>query len=135
MRLARTTMSVIAVSVTWLPVAVRVRASRVLRLPMLHSGGVAAEDFEPGERVRKTWPLRQSARHPRGQRWIRESRQRLQYLTHAIEILARHGKRTEAHAFGMFLLARAPVRHRPVQEPDRMEQRAHEYGIRETRRR
>lgn len=135
MLLARTPVSVIAVSLSRLAVAVRVRASRVLRFPMLHGGGVAAENFEPGKRVWKTWPLRQSAQNPRGQRWIRESRQGLQDLTHPIEILAGHGKSAEAHALGMFLLTRASVRHRPVQEPNRMEKRAHEYGIRETRRR
>jgi hypothetical protein len=77
MRLARTSMSVIAVSLTRLAVAVRVRAGRVLRFPVLDGCGVTAEHFEPRERVGKTWPLRQPARDPRGQRGIRESRQGL----------------------------------------------------------
>src|SRR6187549_2515310 len=71
MRLARTTMGMLALSMPRLAVAVRVRARRVLRLPVLHGGRVAAEHFEPGERVRKTWPLRQPSRDPWGQRGVR----------------------------------------------------------------
>jgi hypothetical protein len=45
MRLTGPAMSVITVSMTRLAVAVRVRASRVLRFPVLHRGGVTAEHF------------------------------------------------------------------------------------------
>ena len=77
MRLARTSMSVIALSMTRLAVTVRVGSSRVLGLPMLNGRRVSAENLEPGERVRKTWPLRQSPRDTRRQRGIREPRQGL----------------------------------------------------------
>jgi hypothetical protein len=61
MGLVWTTRPVLAMSMARLAVAVRVWPSRMLRLPVLHSGGVTAEHLEPRERVLKAWPLRQSA--------------------------------------------------------------------------